>query len=162
MRKNNDIYPSRIMNPICEQAGCDPDTASKHAWKWELKRWHWHPSQSFIRWFEPHSIDPESGASVGGHTEANRIWARKDSDGWMRRNYGISTVNAWNTARIIEEFDAWQEIGSPEGEPLISVAAPLDQQLNFWRGLKDTISKIGKKMPKPTVMDSESTKFQPY
>ncbi len=163
MKKHSDIYQSRIMNPICEQAGCNDDLASKHAWKWEQKRWHAHPSMAFTKWWTPVDFDEVSGAHIGGHPNAYRKWARKTDDGWRHKHYGVSVGDAWNSACYVEEFDAWQSAGSPEqSEPFTSVAVSIERHKEFWRGLRSTLAKIGKKMPKPTPMDNESTEFQPY
>ena len=144
-----EIYHSKIMNPLCEQAGCDANLAGKHAWKWETKRWHAHPSMAFRNWWEPDGFDPVSGAHQGGHPEAHRQWARKDPDGWKRRWFGVSCVDAWNTTQYVEEFDAWTQAGSPDREePFVSVSATMERQKQLFAGLKSIIDKIGKKMPK--------------
>lgn len=141
-------YPSRVMNPICEEAGCDSDTANRHAWKWENKRWHSHPSKQFSAWWDPFEFDPVCGASVGGHPDARRRWARKDTDGWIHRMYGVQLLDAWNSDNYISEFEAWRGIGSPEPDkPFVSLAASVQRQKQFWGELKLRIAKIGKPMP---------------
>jgi hypothetical protein len=142
------------MNPLCEQAGCDNNTASKQAWKWENKHWHSHPSIAFTSWWCPSHFDETSGAHVGGHKNANRKWARKDVGQWLHKWYGVSCLDAWNSAPYIEEFDAWVTAGSPEkDEPFISVAVDYERQHQFWSGLKLVIDKIGKPMPKVSKGD---------
>lgn len=159
------LFYSRLMNPICEQAGCSTERASKHAWKWETKRWHSHPSIAFTNWWTPTEFDLASGAHLGGHPDAYRQWARKDSDGWKRRWYGVSCVDAWNTPQYVEEFDAWESAGSPEGEPFISVSATLERQKQFWRDLLPTINEIGKPMSEvdegAVALEAESTPIMP-
>lgn len=152
------LYPSRLMNPICEQAGCDFPTANKHAWKWENKRWHSHPSQDFLSWWEPFDTEQESGASLGGHPDASRIWARRDAHGWKRRRYGISAENAWNSAEFFNQFDAWRLSGRPERpEEFVSIAAPLERQREFWSSLKKLIFGSVKKFPDPLPHDYDAT-----
>jgi hypothetical protein len=141
------IYPSKEMNPLCEMAGCSDEEASEHAQKWQRKRWHSHPDQSFLAWWNPHSFDPVSGASVGGHPDAARTWARKDPGKWVRRRYGTSAIVAWNTAPYLEEFQSWKQSGSPETEDFVSIAATLERQKQFWHDLKPIILQIGKPMP---------------
>jgi hypothetical protein len=137
------------MDSYCEQAGCSEKLRKRHAWKWDQHRWHSHPIPTFCAWWEPSGVDPENGASVGGHPDAWRIWARKDPGRWIRRRYGIETVIAWNAASYVKEFDAWQNAGSPEpDEPFISLAASLERQKQFWADLKPIIDQIGKPMPK--------------
>jgi hypothetical protein len=146
--KESEIYPSKIMNPICEQAGCSNNEASKHAWLWEKQRWHWHPSPSFRGWWEPNNVDSISGAHVGGHPDAKRFWARKDPGRWVRRIYGIPTEKAWNSANYVLEFTAWQQAGSPEPETsFVSIAATWERQKRFWSELRPIIKQIGKPMP---------------
>lgn len=146
--KHKEIYPSKLMNEMCEQAGCDDHLASKHAWKWERKHWHSHPIPTFCAWWEPHDIDPVSGASVGGHPDARRIWARKDAGKWSKHWYGVKTEDAWNTARFVEEFDAWVDAGRPEPETdFVSISATLEKQKEFWKNVKPIIAQIGKINP---------------
>ncbi len=116
-----------------------------------------------MAWWTPVDFDEISGAHVGGHHNAYRKWSRKTAEGWSHKNYGVSVWDAWNSAEYIEEFDAWQSAGSPEqSEPFVSVAASIERHKEFWSGLKGVIDRIGKKVPRPTVMDKESTEFQPY
>jgi len=132
------------MEDCCEQAGCDDKQRKQHVWKWERKGWHSHPFPSFVAWWEPSGTDPESGASVGGHPDARRVWARKDPGRWLRRRYGIPTESAWNIARYVIEFSSWQEAGSPEPDfPFISLAASLGEQATYWGELKPILERIG-------------------
>ncbi len=139
--KSEQVYKSREMNPLCEQAGCDVHTANRHAFKWERKRWHSHPSQAFIAWWEPDGVDVDpSGADIGGHHEARRTWARKDETGWTRQIFGLSTPDAWNTAHYVEEFNAWEAAGSPDPiTPFVSVSVSRDRQARFWKDIRQTI-----------------------
>lgn len=125
------------MNEFCQQAGCNQRQQILHAWKWAKKRWHAHPSMTFTGWWQPFEFDPVSGAHVGGHPDAYRRWSRKDGGGWKHRWYGISTVDAWNVAQYVEEFNAWQEIGSPEkAEEFISISATKERQIQYWKDAK--------------------------
>ena len=130
MKKTMEKKPKfNPMDSFCEQAGCSEKERRIHAWKWNAKRWHSHPLPTFAGWFEPSGTDPESGASVGGHADAYRVWSRKTSGGYKRRRYGISTIEAWNVPRYVAEFNAWVEAGSPERETeFVSLAAPLEKQ----------------------------------
>ncbi len=163
MRRNTEEPIESDINDLCEQAGCNPKQRIAHAWKWEIKRWHSHPSIAFQNWWNPTDTDPESGAHIGGHPDARRQWARKDEGRWIRKWYGTSCLDAWNAVPYLEEFDAWLSAGSPEKDtPFISVALPYDVQTKMWGTMKSIIDKIGKKMPKPTPLDTDSTEFQPY
>ena len=132
------IFKSKTMNDICEQHRCSDSDTSKHAWLFEHKRWHSHPSAAFTAWFEPFEFDQTTGAHIGGHREASRIWSRKQPDGsHQRHRYGISTLNAWNISRITAEFTAWSQLGSPDQpQPFISLCAPLSTQRAFYDSLK--------------------------
>jgi hypothetical protein len=107
------------------------------------------PPDAFCEWWYPSGEDTVSGASVGGHPDAERTWARKDDHGWTRRHYGTHAAQAWLAANYREEYDIWKSLGCPEpDEPFVSIAAPIDQQKEFWRGLHTELSKINKPMPR--------------
>jgi hypothetical protein len=155
MRKSTAQEPIKnLMNDFCDQAGCSKQERISHAWKWELKRWHAHPLPSFVAWWRPDHFDEVSGAHVGGHPNAHRRWSRKEAGGWRHKWYGVSCADAWNTARYVRQFDAWQSAGSPEKPtPFVSVATDIERQKQFWHDLKGVISQIGKPMPAITEGD---------
>jgi len=100
------------------------------------------PPQDFIQWWEPYMIDPESGAHVGGHPDARRIWARKDEHGWVRRTYGTPARTAYATSIYAGEYDAWRAIGSPRRlKDFVSIAAPYEKQQQFWHELQKELVK---------------------
>ena len=162
MKRNSETEYKSLMAEFCDQAGCSEKRRIAHIWKWEERRWHSHPTLAFVGWFEPDSTDPVSSVSVGGHPDARRRWARKDPGVWKHKWYGTSTLDAWNSAYYVEQFDAWQRLGSPESEPFVSIAAPYERQQRFFSELKHIISLIGKPMPKPEVKDYDNAGFQPY
>jgi hypothetical protein len=121
------------------------------------------PPHDFCEWWSPSRRDHESGADIGGHPDAERVWARKDPGRWVHRTYGTNARIAWNAQRYRNEFLAWVDLGKPEREEFISLAAPVERQKQFWKELKTTISSIGKPMPKPETFDYDAqTEAQPY
>jgi hypothetical protein len=107
------------------------------------------PPDAFCEWWNPSGIDPVSGASIGGHIDAERVWARKDPGRWNRRTYGMNARIAWQADFIRQEFSAWERAGSPEREPFVSIAQPMSEQVSFWHGLKEKLAEIGKKVLHP-------------
>jgi hypothetical protein len=137
MKKPTEEPIKNLMNDACEQAGCNKRQRINHAWKWEMKRWHEHPSIAFTTWWRPDHFDPVSGAHVGGHPEAHRRHARKDPDGWKHRWYGVSTLDAWNCANYVGDFETWQKVGSPKKpDPYISITATFKRQKEYMRDAK--------------------------
>jgi len=105
------------------------------------------PPVAFLDWWNPTGVDNPSGASVGGHPDCERIWARKDSGRWTRRTYGINAVVAWIIDTYRAEFNEWRNLGSPEREPFVSVCATLEQQTKFWREIRGVLSAIENQKP---------------
>jgi hypothetical protein len=101
----------------------------------------------FCAWWYPDGEQEVSGASVGGHPDAARMWARKDPGRWTRRAYGCSADTAWQCDRYRKQFYAWKDAGSPEHEPFVSVAVPLSEMKVKVDALKEIVSKIGKPIP---------------
>lgn len=133
----------------CDERGCEGKSRKVHFDQFVKFGWDPHPPMAFMAWWNPGEKDPDSGAHVGGHLKAARIWARKDPEGWKRRVYGVSAEQAWNTLCFREEFNTWTAMGSPERpEEFISLAATTERQKEFWGGLKNVIAQIGKKVPK--------------
>jgi hypothetical protein len=105
-------------------------------------------SEGFRRWWEPTDVDELSGAHIGGHPDALRIWARKDPGRWVRRAYGTPTDAAYLVEYYRQQYDAWVDAGKPKGEPFVSVASTVEQQKEWARGVKGLLLQIGRPMPK--------------
>lgn len=101
----------------------------------------------FCEWWNPTGIAEPSGASIGGHHDAERVWARKDPGRWTRRTYGITATIAWTCAIYRREFNRWIEADRPEREEFVSVCATPERQVEFAKQLKATLAQIGKPMP---------------
>ena len=115
------------------------------------------PSDDFCEWWNPSGTDPISGASVGGHPDASRVWARHDAGRWVRRHYGTNAKIAWLAERYRNEFDEWVESGKPKRvKEFVSVAVPLDRLKEFWNEVRQLLSKIGKPMPKTRPKDIQA------
>ncbi len=119
------------------------------------------PPREFCEWWHPHRRD-QSGADIGGHPDAERIWARKDPGRWVHRKYGTSARAAWNAQRYRDEYLTWVNLGRPDRGDFISLAAPIETTKQSLKQLKSILGNIGKKMPKPGPFDRDSTAFQPY
>jgi hypothetical protein len=117
------------------------------------------PPDEFCDWWQPYGIDEPSGASIGGHPEAARMWARKDPGRWTRRAYGSSARLAWQCDRYRQEFYRWKDAGKPGSEPFVSISATLKEQAEFYDGLKGTLNQIGKPIPAANPLDSEGERF---
>ena len=154
MRKKREKLIESEITDLCEQAGCTLKEKINHAWKWEMKRWHSHPFASFLAWWNPDGSDETTGASVGGHPDSYRLWARprEGGGGYTRRYYGIKPLDAWNCAIYVQQFSDWQDAGSPErDEPFVSNAVSGERQREFWRSVK---AQIAKPFP-PTLISTE-------
>ena len=112
------------------------------------------PPDDFCEWWNPSGIQQPSGASVGGHPDAERTWARKDPHGWTRRVYGISAHYAWLAQPFRNEYNAWVAAGRPERtHDFVSLALPVAEQTERWKKIKAMLKNAGKKMPAPTIGD---------
>jgi hypothetical protein len=117
------------------------------------------PPDDFCEWWNPSGTDALSGASVGGHPDAIRTWARPESHGrFARRHYGISAVLAWTAAPYRQEYHEWVRNGRPERNPFVSMAATVKRQSEFWTGLKGLLPSVGRPMPKPQPRDWDQGK----
>jgi hypothetical protein len=105
------------------------------------------PPEDFLNWWNPYATDEPSGASIGGHPDAARMWARKDPGRWTRRASGITATRAWLCACYRDEFNRWKDAGCPETEPFVSIALPLPEQKAKMDVLKGTLKQVGKPMP---------------
>jgi hypothetical protein len=128
----------------------------------------------FCEWWNPSGREKDSGADIGGHPDAKRVWARKDSGRWTHRTYGITAAGAWQVDSCRKEYWAWVDANRPKSVkgPFVSLAATLAQQGEFWTGLKTTLAQIVKPMPKEdkqplpkalpesNVVDAEFTKLE--
>jgi len=99
------------------------------------------PPDDFCEWWYPAKVDPISGASVGGHPDADRTWARKEPGRWNRRSYGINALTAWSCVIYREEFHAWIAAGRPQKEPFLSLVASPEKQKQFAAELRQILSK---------------------
>jgi hypothetical protein len=108
------------------------------------------PPHNFLEWWYPTRRDPESGADIGGHEEAERVWAKKTQWGWLRRTYGTTARIAWNSQHHRSTYETWVSIGRPEKEPFISLCASNERQLQYYRDLMPIYQWcfVGKSMPK--------------
>lgn len=111
------------------------------------------PPENFCEWWNPYKRDTESGADVGGHPDAERVWARKDPGRWVHRTYGTNARIAWNTQRYRSEWSRWREIGSPERDDCMMIAATYEVQKQFWSDIKGAVNQIGKNPPVPQPID---------
>lgn len=105
------------------------------------------PPIDFCDWWSPTGIQEPSGASVGGHPDAERVWARKDPGRWSRRVYGINANKAWLVGSIRAEYLRWVDADRPQQEPFVSICATAERQAEFAREVKALLAEIGKKMP---------------
>jgi hypothetical protein len=116
------------------------------------------PSIGFMEWWNPDSIIEPSGASRGGHPDAERVWARKDPGRWTRRTLGISANRAWLVARYRDEYARWVEADRPETEKFISICASPERQVEFAKSVKALLAQIGQPMTKPLQRDYDKGK----
>lgn len=132
------------MEAKCREAGCNEEKMTRHVWDYVIKKWDWHPPAEFLAWFQPHSFDEKSGASIGGHAEARHTVARKVPSGWQYLEEGTGPVTAWNTRRLRDEYYAWLDMGSPERKhhDYIWLAASLAEQKAMLTALKETVDRL--------------------
>ena len=98
----------------------------------------------FRQWWEPWGHCKVTGASIGGHPEAYRLWARPEKQGYSHRHYGIETRKAWIMQRFRDEYDAWVRVGMPNRpQDFISISGSVEKQGEFWKGIKTIMTKIG-------------------
>lgn len=144
------IKLTEIIRELCEQAGCTAKERKKHHQLLVHKHWNPHPPPGFVGWWQPGDRDKESGADIGGHPEARRQWARKESWGYSHRTYGTDVETAFNSSRYKAEYEAWVLAGSPEHpEPFESLACTPAEQRVLIGKLKALVAKIGRPMPEP-------------
>ena len=121
------------------------------------------PPDDFNDWWYPTGTDELSGASIGGHPDAERTWSRRDGSFWKRRRYGINALAAWQCEIYREEFEHWQNNGSPpRATEFVSNAATLPRQREFWSSIRDLLAKMQpKKIPrlKPAEVQAEARRM---
>jgi hypothetical protein len=100
------------------------------------------PPPEFCDWWNPRGTEEPSGAEIGGHPDAERIWSRKDPGRFTRRRYGINASTAWLCQVYRNEFNAWLDAGKPKKEPFVSVAAPLFRQSQMWKEIYGNLKQI--------------------
>jgi len=107
------------------------------------------PPDDFCDWWNPSGTHEPSGASVGGHPDAVRVWARKEPGKWLRRTYGIAASHAWLVQCYRGQYQEWLDAGSPTNLPhFVSLAEPMPEQTAFWKRLGASLKAIVKPMPK--------------
>lgn len=80
----------------------------------------------FCAWWYPTGTDELTGASVGGHPDAIRVWARPMKAGFLHKTMGTNANVAWFVQEYRDQFLEWKSIGSPEpSKPFVSEALPL-------------------------------------
>lgn len=100
--------------------------------------------RDFVHWWEPWGNDQITGASIGGHPDAERLWARPEVEGgYARRLFGTKTKQAWMSACYRNEYEEWRQLGCPERTDFVSLAASVERQDAFWHELAPTIAMIG-------------------
>jgi hypothetical protein len=113
----------------------------------------------FCEWWYPTKVDPISGASVGGHTDAERTWARKDIGRWTRRTFGINAATAYQAKNYRDEYNAWLDLGQPEpDQPFVSICVPLPELKAYWRELGGILATITKPVRPPRQRDYDKGK----
>jgi hypothetical protein len=101
----------------------------------------------FRTWWEPYDVELPSGAHVGGHQNARRVWSQYRNGRWIRRTYGIHAYVAWLCQIYRSEFEEWKAAGYPErAEQFVSVCATPERVTQFWRELKPKLEQIGQKV----------------
>jgi hypothetical protein len=114
------------------------------------------PTDDFCEWWNPTGTDALSGASIGGHPDAERVWARPESHGrFARRHYGITAALAWTCAAYRDEYREWVRLGRPERNPFVSMAATTKKQGEFWHSVAGMLPRVGKRMPATEVEDND-------
>jgi hypothetical protein len=113
----------------------------------------------FCEWWYPTKVDPISGASVGGHQDAERTWARKDVGRWTRRTFGINAATAYQAQPYRDEYNAWLAAGSPtQDHPFISVCVSLGRLRDYWKELTTILAAITKPVRPPRQRDYDKGK----
>jgi hypothetical protein len=105
------------------------------------------PPVDFCNWWNPTGIDELSGAAIGGHPDAERMWARKDPGRWNRREYGVNANLAWLCDNYYQEYTRWVEAGRPKTKPFVSLALTTEQQSKAWKVIGDILRGAAKPMP---------------
>jgi hypothetical protein len=84
----------------------------------------------------------------------------------------MTATSAWHVPQYRNEYNAWVDAGRPKPRRFVSISATLAEQREFWQGLKATLTKVAKPMPKedkqPTpkalpesnVVEGEFTKLE--
>lgn len=116
--------------------------------KQEEERSHGGAPDDFCEWWYPNRTDEITGAAVGGHPDARRVWARRDGGHWTRRTYGTTANTAWQCAIYRDEYREWIDNGRPpRRQEFVSNAATLQQQKEFWGSVKSKLALVAKPMP---------------
>jgi hypothetical protein len=96
------------------------------------------PPEDFCNWWYPSRIDTTTGASVGGHCDAERVWARHETGRWLHRTFGMAAITAWMIPRYRNEYKTWVKNGKPKRvNEFTSTIASTEKQKEFWRGVRE-------------------------
>lgn len=68
----------------------------------------------FKKWWEPYTHDPKTGAEIGGHPEAYRLFVKPTGE---RKHYGIKVEEAFMTQMYRDEYHQWLKDGQPPRDP---------------------------------------------
>jgi hypothetical protein len=105
------------------------------------------PPAAFCDWWNPTGREQPSGADIGGHPDAERVWARKDPGCWNRRTYGINANLAWLCDNYRQEYFRWREAGRPKMEPFVSLALTTQEQAKRWKEIGGILRGAAKPIP---------------
>jgi hypothetical protein len=116
------------------------------------------PPKDFCDWWNPTGTDELTGAHIGGHPDAERVWSRPETGSrFTRRTFGVSAKVAWLDPLFRAEYNEWVFNGKPQrAKPFISMALTLAQQSAQWTKMKDVLAQIGKPMPRTTAKDVQA------
>jgi hypothetical protein len=116
------------------------------------------PSDAFVAWWTPSGTEEGTGAAVGGHPDADRIWARPEDNGrYTRRRFGLTARDAWIVQTYRDEFNAWVAAGSPERVfPYVSYALPIKEQQARWGKIADVLRGVGRPIPPDPLSEDPS------
>lgn len=82
---------------------------------------------AFKQWWEPTSVDAKTGAEVGGHPHAYRLWVKPNK---QREHYGVRCNEAFNCQCYINEYHQWLRDGQPERDPEPTGNCASNQRVN--------------------------------
>jgi hypothetical protein len=93
-----------------------------------------HPSLDFLQWWNPYDVDPVNGASIGGHPEAHRIWAKDPGNGTV--DVTASTSLVWNSDNYRQVISHGSRRTAGPGRSIYLDSATLERQKEFWHEIQ--------------------------